>query len=152
MKPRSYGGHPVLFWFCNFSAVFRKSLEGNFSVLIWANPGLFLFIFGLFNNNFTENCRLKGDSNLDCQSRRPSCWPLDHHHPQPHVSILVVTILHDLWCGLANWDLMRGVNIDRLLIAAYFDFTTLSSADTRFFLFLYLCADNLSISGPTREH
>ena len=28
--------------------------ENNFVLKKWANPGLFLFIFILFNNNFTE--------------------------------------------------------------------------------------------------
>ena len=45
-----------------------------------ANPGLFLFIFVLFNQHFTEKCRLRRDLNWNCQSRRQARWPLDHHH------------------------------------------------------------------------
>ena len=39
-------------------------------------------LFSFFSNaNFTEkNSRLQQDLNLDRQSRRGACWPLDHHH------------------------------------------------------------------------
>ena len=46
----------------------------------WANPGLFLFIFVLFNNNLQKNCRLQRESNSDRWSRRRARWPLYHHH------------------------------------------------------------------------
>ena len=46
----------------------------------WANPGLFLFIFVLFNNNLQKNCRLQRESNLDRRNRRQAHWPLNNHH------------------------------------------------------------------------
>ena len=41
-----------------------------------------LFIFFLFKHKFYRKIlyRRQRDSNLDCQSRRQACWPLDHLH------------------------------------------------------------------------
>ena len=45
---------------------------------------LFLFIFVLFNNNFTKNCTIPMcDSNMDHRRRRQTRWPIEHlHGPQ----------------------------------------------------------------------
>ena len=40
-----------------------------------------LFIFVHFKHNiFKKYCRFQQDLNWDRQSRRGSCWPLNHHH------------------------------------------------------------------------
>ena len=46
----------------------------------WPNPRHLFCLFMVFSNtNFTERCvRLQWDLNLDCQSRRQACGPLDH--------------------------------------------------------------------------
>ena len=52
-----------------------------------ADPGLFLFISGLFKHKFYSiNCRLQWDLNSDCQNKRQACLPLDHHHYGPVLS------------------------------------------------------------------
>ena len=45
-------------------------MEGlNESTKLWRHPKLLLFMTTILQ----ENCRLKRDSNLDCQSRRQVC-------------------------------------------------------------------------------
>ena len=47
----------------------------------WASPGVLLFIFIIFKQDFTEkNCALQRDSNSDTHSWRQACW-LQGHNP-----------------------------------------------------------------------
>ena len=65
----------------------------NMSSFKWANNCFFLFIFVLFKHKFyRKNCRLQLDSKSDCRSRRPTCWPLDHHQC-PSVEFLLPSSL-----------------------------------------------------------
>ena len=46
-------------------------------------------LFVLFKHKFyRNNFGLQPYSNMDCQDRRRACWPLDHHHTDPHRSSL----------------------------------------------------------------
>ena len=66
-EPWSSGYVMRLMW-VRIPPLYTRILDGHFFTYLyhdldwvfenWANPGLFLFIFGLFKQIFTENCRL----------------------------------------------------------------------------------------------
>ena len=75
------------FVFSNLQPIDKRSIHGVFKKVEttvcckfckWANSGLFLFIFVLFNNNFNSKIV---DYNSDRRSRMCARWPLYRHCP-----------------------------------------------------------------------
>ena len=74
-----------------------KNLEGsqNGFVKIWANPGLFLFIFVFDKLKFyRKSWRRQQDSNSDRESRKQARWPLDHHTAPTRVFLFYLVQYH----------------------------------------------------------